>query len=203
MSNLSGDAEEIKENNSILSKKLIVDDLSKLTCNIMVWNVWSILNEEKLSHVLQVFEDNNIQVACITETWFDAGKGKFTSTIKEAGYNIVHGHREDKRGGGTAVIYKENMQVKPGNASSVKYQSFEYSYIYMKANGTKILLLCIYRKQEIPCKTFCSEFEPFIEKLSDTTEVLLVVGDFNIWVDLEGNRDAKQLRTLMSAYGLS
>ena len=47
------------------------------------------------------------------------------------------------------------------------------------------------------------EFEPFIEKLTDTTEVLLVVGDFNIWVDQERNPDAKRLLKLMSAYGLS
>ena len=140
--------------------------MSGLMCEILVWNVWSILNEEKLRNVLQIFEDNNIQIGCITETWFDSEKGKFTGIIKEAGYGIKHSYREDKRGGGTAIIYKENLKVKPGQASSSKYQSFEYTYVFLKKQKLKILLLCIYRKQEIPFATFCGEFEAFFDELS-------------------------------------
>ena len=70
----------------------------------MVWNVWSILNPVKLRNVLQILEDNDIQIACITETWFDADKGTFTSTIKDEGYKILHSPRTDKRGGGIAII---------------------------------------------------------------------------------------------------
>ena len=73
----------------------------------MCWNVWSILNDEKLSNYLQVLEDNNIMIACITETWFDSKEGKFTATIKNAGFEITHAHRENKRGGGVAIIYKK------------------------------------------------------------------------------------------------
>ena len=82
--------------------------------------------------MLQVFEDNQIQIACITETWFDEDKGTFTSTIKSEGYEIIHSPRSEKRGGGTAIIYKNNLKVKKGAASSSKYQSFEFSYIYLK-----------------------------------------------------------------------
>ena len=121
----------------------------------MSWNVWSILNENKLNNVLQVFEDNNIQIACICETWFDSSNGKFTSTIKEAGFDIIHAHREDKRGGGTAVIYKKTLKAKKGEASTSEFLSFEYSYIYLnRSPKSKILLLCLYRKQEVSCNTF-------------------------------------------------
>ena len=153
--------------------------------------------------MLQTLEDNNIQIACITETWFDAEKGTFTSTIKDEGYKIHHSPRIDKRGGGTAIIYKENLKVKEGAASSSKYQSFEFSYVYLKNQGTRILLLCIYRKQEIACKIFYRELEELLDAVSNTTEALLVVGDFNIWIDVESSRDAKKLSTLLSAYGLS
>ena len=63
----------------------------------MCLNVWLILNEEKLSNVLQIFDDNEIQVACICETWFDAKNGKFTTSIKDAGFKIIHAHREDQQ----------------------------------------------------------------------------------------------------------
>jgi len=70
--------------------------LSQLPCNIMVWNVWSILNELKLNNFLQIIEDRNVHIACITETWLDANNGRFTATEKEAGYGIVHSFCENK-----------------------------------------------------------------------------------------------------------
>ena len=172
-------------------------------CRIWVWNVWSIMNDEKLRNVLQTMEDNKVDIGCITETWFDTNKGKFTGIIKEAGYDISHSHRENKRGGGTAIIYKEKLNVKLGQASSSKYSSFEYTYVFLKDIKLKILLLCVYRKQEIPCSTFCSEFETFFDELSGTTDVQIVVGDFNTWVEEESNKDANMILTLMSAYGMS
>ena len=153
------------------------------------------MNEEKLNNVLQVFEDNEIHIGCITETWFDAQKGKFTATIKESGYNLFHSNREDKRGGGTAILYKNNLKVKPGKASSKMYQSFEFTYVYLRNHFKKILLLCLYRRQEVSCKEFCSEFEKFFDDISGSAEVLIVVGDFNVWFEVEGDKDAKKLRT--------
>ena len=163
----------------------------------MVWNVWSILKENKLNNVLQVFEDIDIQIACICETWFDSSNGKFTTSIREAGY-------DNMRGGGTLVIYKKTLKVKRGEASTSKFQSFEFSYIYLnQSTETKMLLLCIYRKQEFSCTTFCEEVESFLDGLFEKAEVLIVVGDFNVWVDVEGDKDAKKLLTLMNAYGLT
>ena len=39
--------------------------------------------------------------------------------------------------------------------------------------------------------------------LNDISECLIVLGDFNIWIDIENNQEAKLITTLMSAYGLS
>ena len=93
----------------------------------MAWNVLSILNEHKLSNVLQVFEDNDINVACITESWFDAENGKFTAMIKEAGFEIVHAQRDGKRGGGTAIMFRRALKAKKGESSTSEFSSFEYS----------------------------------------------------------------------------
>ena len=43
-------------------------------------------------------------IACVTETWFDSKEGKFTATIKKAGFEITHAYRENKRGGGVAIM---------------------------------------------------------------------------------------------------
>ena len=177
--------------------------MSKFSSKIMCWNVWSILNEEKLSNVLQILDDNEIQVACICETWFDTKHGKFTTIIKDAGFEIVHAHREDQRGGGTAIIYRHTLNVKPGETSTSLFLSFEFSYVTFASERSKILLACIYRQQEVSCKIFCEELEKFIDGIFHKGDMLILVGDFNVWVDKEDDRDRKRLLTLMNAYGFT
>ena len=99
----------------------------------MCWNVWSILNEEKLENFMQIIQDNNITIACVTESWFDSKNGTFSQTIKRYGYELHHSFREGKRGGGVAILYKKQFMVKEGGASSSQYASFEYSYLTLVA----------------------------------------------------------------------
>ena len=177
-------------------------NLSDDICNILYWNVWSIQNEKKLDNLLQIIEDLDIQIACICETWFDSLEGTFTKRIEEEGFLIAHAFREEKKGGGAAIIYKKSLKVKPGEVSSSKYISFEFSTVILKYSQAKILLMCIYRKQEQSFKNFREEFESFLDGVGNKAEMLIIVGDFNVWVDVKNNKNAKNLMTLMNAFGL-
>ena len=59
-----------------------------------------------------ILEDMKISIACISETWFDTKSGKFSKSIKEAGYELYHAYREGKRDGGVAILYMKKMNVK-------------------------------------------------------------------------------------------
>ena len=155
-------------------------NLSDDICNILYWNVWSIQNEKKLDNLLQIIEDLDIQIACICETWFDSLEGTFTKRIEEEGFLIAHAFREEKKGGGAAIIYKKSLKVKPGEVSSSKYISFEFSTVILKYSQAKILLMCIYRKQEQSFKNFREEFESFLDGVGNKAEMLIIVGDFNV-----------------------
>ena len=61
----------------------------------------------------------------------------------------------------------------------------------------------MYRKQEIACKVFCSEIECLLDEIFDKADVVIIVGDFNVWAEMEDNVDAKRLAKLMNAYGLT
>ena len=134
-------------------------------CKVICWNVWSVMAEEKLRSLLLYIEDEKVDISCICETWFDSQTGRHTAIIKEAGLDIIHANRENKRGGGAAIIYKQSSKIKKGEASSTKFTSFEYAYCIIQSNESKILLICIYRLQEIACTIFCTEFERFIESI--------------------------------------
>ena len=59
-----------------------------------------------------MLEDNDIDVACVTETWMTEQKNHVTSLLSEAGYHIVHWNREVQKGGGIAIIYRHFLSVK-------------------------------------------------------------------------------------------
>lgn len=160
------------------------------------------LGEEKLRNLLQYIEDMNIEIACICETWFDAQTGRHTTIIKQEGFQIVHANREEKRGGGVAIIYKEQSRVKKGEASSEKYPSFEFVYCTIRTAMSKILLVSIYRRQEVACTVFCTEFETFMESIYHKGDQVIVTGDFNVWIE-EVNTDSTKLMTMMNAFGLT
>ena len=170
----------------------------------MCWNVWSILNETKLENFLQILEDKNISFACVTETWFDSKCGVFSRTIKRFGFELHHAFREDKRGGGVAMLFKKQLLVKNGGASCSEYSSFEYAYATITLKSKRrVVLVCLYRKQEVMFEVFFNEFSTFMDKLFCKREILMVVGDFNLWVDVEDNPYTLKFISLMNSYGLT
>ena len=124
--------------------------------------------------------------------------------IRDAGYELHHAHRESKRGGGVAILYKKQLVLKKGEESCSKYTSFEYAWILlpMQFKG-KMVLVCVYRKQEISVSVFVQEFSAFVEKIVFKGDSVMFVGDFNLWVDMEDDCNAKQMLTLMNAFGHS
>ena len=179
-------------------------DSSPVNTIILLWNVWSILNESKLQNFLQIIDDLKVGVACVCETWFDSRKGVFSRMIKEKGYKLIHGFREKKKGGGVAILYRENLNVKEGEESTTQYLSLEYVYIIITLpSKRRLILMCVYRKQEIPFSCFFEELENLIDRISLKCEAVMIVGDFNVWVEEEEDPNSKQLLKLMSSYGLT
>ena len=168
--------------------------VSSVACKMLIWNVWSVANSEKLNNLLQIMDDKQVGIACITETWFDRKNGPFTKSIKDAGFDIQHAFRDDKRGGGTAVIYRLDLSVKKGEASSSDFLSFEFSYVTLTLNlGRKLMIVSLYRNQEISFKLFHEELALFMDKIIDKGYCVLIVGDFNVWAEEEENNDSTML----------
>ena len=163
----------------------------------------SILNSEKLDKVLQFIQDNDISIACLSETWFDAQSGIFTAKIKENGFDIKHAHRDDRRGGGVAILYRDGIKMKPGEGSTTKYLSFEFIYcLIAQILNSKIILVNVYRQQEVSCEIFCEEMEKFLDSIFHKGDIMIVVGDFNIWAEMSV-ANTQKVMNLMNAYGLT
>ena len=68
---------------------------------------------------------------------------------------------------------------------------------------SKTLIVCIYRKQEINCKTFCNELESLMSSIFNKGDVIILTGDFNVWGEISHNSDNIDVLHLMNSYGLS
>jgi len=135
-------------------------------CKILHWNVWSILEKRKFLLYFQILNDNQIDIALVNETWFQSEKGLFSKRAKDSGYNVFHAFRENKRGGGVAIFYKNTLSIKDLNASTSLYSSFEFSSVIVSLkSASKILLVSIYRKQEIHYSIFRDEWMEFMDQL--------------------------------------
>ena len=65
-----------------------------------------------------------------------------------------------------------------------------------------MLVVCLYRKQEQSFSNFMAELESFMDRNFHKSDIILLTGDFNVWVDLPNARHNKKLINLMNAYGL-
>ena len=149
---------------------------------------------------MQLICDNHVDVALVTETWLSDERGTLTCSIREAGYEIEHSYRS-KRGGGVAIIYKPNVNIKA--ALIIKnYESFMYKNVILNGK-VKINLACIYRLQEIPESQFILDLEDFLAIHSCKSDTLILAGDFNIHYEDTELKYVKALANLTSSFGLS
>ena len=125
---------------------------------------------------VQLLYDNQVDVAFVNETWLSDESSIITFAIKEAGYNIEHSHRS-KHGGGVAIIYKPNVNIK-ADGKTKNYESFMYKNVILNGK-VKINLACLYRLQEIPDYKFISDLEDFISIHSCKSDTLILTGGFN------------------------
>ena len=101
----------------------------------MLWNVRSLSNNLKLNFVQQTLEDNDIDIACITETWLspDYGQNYTVSELQSFGFKISLTSRKNRTGGGVGILVKK----------SIKFSSLKYTeqYSSFEWNGMVLLLL--------------------------------------------------------------
>ena len=162
-----------------------------------VWNAQSLVN--KVDEVVQLLVDNQVDIACITETWLSSESSSTTFAIKEAGYEIEHAYRS-KRGGGVAIICKPHVKVK-NNLKSKNYESFQYKNVLL-LGSVKINLICIYRLQEIPISQFLQDLDNLLYTQSCNSDTIILTGDFNIHYEKSDSKNTEALADLTSSYGL-
>ena len=122
------------------------------------------------------------------------------------GYNLLDHSRAGRRGGGTGIMFRDNLSVCQCTAG--EFQSFEYSEWKITSGTQRIHMIIIYRppySEAHPTTTcvFLGEFSrQYLESAVLYTDQLLISGDFNIHVDGTDDSDARRFRGLLDSMGL-
>ena len=149
-----------------------------------------------------LLQDNAIDIAFITETWLTEQSNAITADIKSYGYNIIHEHRIDNRGGGAALVFKSSLQYTPIDLKVADITTLEYTSASLTCTvDMKILLISIYRTGSIS-KKFFVDLDNLLGSASLKSDYMLVGGDFNIHVEAI-NEYSAELKQVTSSYGLN
>jgi len=128
----------------------------------------------KIDEFRYIFENSNVDVICITETWFKAKI--LDGTVNLSGYTLHRCDREgDFRGGGVATYVRSNLSAKVIFQKNY-INDTECIFVEVGDRDSKMLIVTAYR----PYNNI--DIEPFINKLRELSlnyESVVVGGDFN------------------------
>ncbi|ELT90552.1 hypothetical protein CAPTEDRAFT_186612 [Capitella teleta] len=161
------------------------------------WSIcpWSHLH--KAEDINDFIIEYNIDILAITETWLTgtACDGPTINALLPNGYEIIHAPRRT-RGGGTALVYRQSLNVTRVAVSSASFEVLE-----CVIKGPIVLRICVVYQ---PYRTalFMEEFSSYLAGLATSPGHLLVLGDFNLHVDDPLDKCAQDFLTSMSSLGL-
>ena len=101
--------------------------------------------------------DEELDIAFITETWFKSQLNNCTATLRENGFSISHFNRDDRGGGGVAVVSKQSFKLH--SSKCYDFDTFECILVTISSNNLrKISFLVVYRFCELHPTAFLTEF---------------------------------------------
>lgn len=192
ISNLS---ETVKVSNS--------NDRTKL--NLVSLNARSVKN--KATSLCDFLLSSHADLLAITETWLGTAVDKgVVSELTPDGYMINHVARNERKGGGVALIYNTNLDVKLIKAGQT-FTHFELLQCNIGSIKDHFRLCVIYRPP--PSRTnnlknsiFFDEWCEFLDQLVVIPDEIVLTGDLNFHLDNKNDNDARRFLESLEDHGL-
>ena len=166
-------------------------------------NVRSIKNKTAL--ISDIINEYQLQLIGLTETWHECHDDVALRKITFPGYRCIEAarkpNREGKCYGGIAVVHKDTMSAKPFPFQSAP-TTFEVIATRFSSAGAEFIFVVIYRPgSSTATELFFTELEQIFESLATYNDQVIITGDFNIKVNINGDPHATRLIDLIQSFG--
>jgi hypothetical protein len=155
--------------------------------------------------------NNNTDLFIITESWIDNSKMSFINAdicSSLEGYSLLHALcGNNRKGGGICILGRTGLKMKENKTSA--FRSFEHLdfRIRGKTQTDIFTFLVIYRPptsaiNKCSVADFLDEFTTLLESVVNATGHLVILGDFNIRMDVVDCPDTSRFLDLLLSFGL-
>jgi hypothetical protein len=159
--------------------------------------------KSKSEVVTELLGSRRPDLLCVTESWLTPLNGDhLIASICPPGYSGLHESRSIKKGGGGVVIFRSSLAIQRV-FDIPACDSFEFLNLSIMYRLRRVRLLVVYRPPASSTTVFMTEFQAVLEILSTLPEKVIIVGDFNIHVDVPSDKLAVTFLELIETFGFS
>ena len=155
----------------------------------------------KVTELKVLLDNQKVNIALLQETWLTTGDLSVYAELKENGFRVVKLERSDKRGGGLAILIKQDITKNVIPCHEFEYEDFENCCCFITIGKTKISIVNIYRPPNKSKPRFLIQFEKFLSSLLEREGMLVMAGDFNIDLSVDDNTK-RDFSSILEKYGL-
>lgn len=192
--------------NSPLNTSLEIKNTNKL--RILHQNIAGICNKSDLLdvtlHELENKLNKDIDILCFSETNIRQGSEE---NVKLNNYKLISSFCRDKSKGGTCILTKKTMDVKPLHFPPNLSAKFYFECCGIEVNTLNLIVITIYR---IPNQTkahvgiFLHKLHQLLEHVTNKyrRKKIILCGDWNIDL-LKQNTSSKELKSIIDNYNFT
>ena len=155
-------------------------------CHCAVVNCRSVGN--KINDIKHEIYNHILDLCALTETWIKEDENTIIPNhLCPSRYNTISIPHINRTGGGIALVYRSNLDVKINTSHS--FEAIECVDFNLNLDRHNSLLAVIYRPPDTSVLQFANELAAYMERNINTTGEQIIVGDFNVHVNKqdEGN----------------
>ena len=153
-----------------------------------------------------MFKIAKLIIFSITETWLTQNDAAVCKEITPNRYRLFHCPHTDPRGGGTALLCRESLNIR--RLSTGEKTSFEFSEYMIDGLSLQLRLVIVYRPlysaaHPVTSSTFFPEFSEYLESFVLSKVPICISGEFNVHLDVSDDADTIAFADLLESLCLT